>query len=113
MEILKISNFLLFGEIWNEILSKYYKEVILKLNVFNLLFNETDQRPWPVVSTHELHISAHVLSWAPKSTHEYGDMVPWLLMSADEGSEPHGAMLMTALELSRVVIAAWHQTHER
>ena len=34
-------------------------------------------------------------------------------MSADEGSEPHGAMLMTALELSRVVTAAWHQTHER
>ena len=72
------------------------------------------------ISAHDLlsalmssHKRSYVLSWAPKSTHEFGDMVPWPLMSADEGSEPHGAMLMTALELSRGVIAAWHQTHER
>ena len=33
-------------------------------------------------------------------------------MSADERSEPHGAMLMIALELSQVVIALKRQAHE-
>ena len=40
MKILEISNFLLFGDIWNEILSEYYREAISKLNIFYLLFNE-------------------------------------------------------------------------
>ena len=57
-------------------------------------------------------ISAHVCLWAPSSTHEYGAMVPWALMSADERPWPHGAMLMTAFELSWVLIAPWPQDHE-
>ena len=39
----KISNFLLFGEIWTKILAKYYRENILKVNIFCLLFNEAVQ----------------------------------------------------------------------
>ena len=37
MYILKISKFLLFGEIWTEILAKYQKAVIFKLKSFCLI----------------------------------------------------------------------------
>ena len=43
VQISKISNFLLFGEIWTEILAKYYREVILKVNIFWLLINKAVQ----------------------------------------------------------------------
>ena len=39
VQILKISNFLFFGEKWTKILAKYYKEVILKFNIFCFMFN--------------------------------------------------------------------------
>ena len=41
--LLIIPKFLLFGEIWTEILAKYYGEIISKVNIFCLLFNEAVQ----------------------------------------------------------------------
>ena len=56
-------------------------------------------------------VSSLVCSWVPRSTREYGAMVQWALMSADECPWPHGAMLMTALELSWVLIAPGSQAY--
>ena len=53
VQILEISNFLSFGEIWNEILSKYFRDVISKLNIFGLLSNKSVKCSCPVMSTHE------------------------------------------------------------
>ena len=64
---------------WNEILSKYYMEVILKLNIFCLLFDGAVQQSCPVMSIHELPqalMCAHEYPGVPRSTHEYGSMVP-------------------------------------
>ena len=46
------------------------------------------------------------------SIHKYGAMAKWALKSNDECPWPHGTMLMTAFELSWVVIAPWPQAHE-
>ena len=66
------------------------------------------ERSWALIST-------HLCSWALTSTHKYCAMAPWALMSADEFQWPHGAILMTTLELSWVLIvliAPWHQAKE-
>ena len=34
LKLNKISNLLLFGEIWTKILPRYYKKVISKVNIF-------------------------------------------------------------------------------
>ena len=45
---------LLFSEIWNEILAKYYQEVILKVDIFGLLFHKAYQHLEALMSTREL-----------------------------------------------------------
>ena len=57
-------------------------------------------------------ISADVCSGALTSTHEYGAIGQLALMSDNECIWTHRTMLMTALELSRVLIAQWNQAHE-
>ena len=60
-------------------------------------------------------ISTHLCSWALTSTQKYCAMAPWALISADEFQWPHGAILMTTLELSwvlRVLIAPLRQAKE-
>ena len=79
--MLKISNFLLFGEIWTKIFAKYYREILLKVNTF-LLFNEAVQHSWLFLSSHKhslLHgpsswvfmASPIHFSWAIMGTHEH------------------------------------------
>ena len=57
-------------------------------------------------------MSSHEHSCVLMSTHKYSAMAKWVLMSADERLRPHAAMLLTAFELSWVLIAPWPQAHE-
>ena len=52
MQILKISILLLFGQILTEILPKYYKEVISKVNIFHLFLNQELDHSGSLRSTH-------------------------------------------------------------
>ena len=52
-DLIVISLVLLFGEIWAKKLAKYYREIILKVNIFYLLFNKAVQHSWAAMSTHE------------------------------------------------------------
>ena len=101
----------LFGVILTKILSKYCKEVILKVNIFVLLLNQelritqdhsrvpmiTQENPWPLMSTVKYGNKALWVVWAPMCyIHEclsalksaVHAMVPcsWVLMVAYKGS---------------------------
>ena len=122
MYIWKISNFLLFDEIRTKIFVKYYKEVILTVSIFSLLFNEARKHSWALMSPHEcfsVHISARWHSWAFMSMvlwhHQSLGMLmrahdpiaprSWLLLSSYECSLLHGAKLMSVHGCSWVLMA--------
>ena len=86
MKISKISNFLLFGEIWTEIFPKYYREGIGKVNILCLLLNQpleytgalisTKEYSAQLQSTQESLMRTQEYSGALMSTHKYVTMVP-------------------------------------
>ena len=89
-------NFLAFCEIWTEILAKYYKAVILKVNIFKkfwIMHSSTHEQQWARMTTHD-----HFL--ALRSTQEYGSRVPWVILRAHEYSWHHGTMIMSDPEHS-------------
>ena len=66
------------------------------------------------MSSHELlcaPLCTYLRLWLLMSIHKYGAMSPIVLMSANECSWPHGTMLITAHELSWVLIVTWRQAH--
>ena len=92
-----------------EILAKYNRDVISKVHIFCLLFNQTFGHSWALISTNELSwalMSTHEQLWAFWNTHghsgtlkitqEYGSMVPRACLSAHYGSCQSGTMLMRA-----------------
>ena len=86
MKISKISNFLLFGEIWTEIFPKYYREGIGKVNILCLLLNQPLEYTGALISTKEYSgalqsaqeslMRTQEYSGALMNTHKYVAMVP-------------------------------------
>ena len=88
-------------------------EVILKLNIFCLLFDKKVQHSWPVMSAHELPkalvcaheypgalmsmvLWCHECSWVLMSAHSLVAPCSQLLLCSDECSLLHGTKLMSA-----------------
>ena len=90
-----MSKFLSFGEIWMEILAKYNRDVISKVHIFCLLFNQTFGHSWALVSTNEL-------SWALMSN--YGHF--GTLMGTQEHSRSLKSMVLWCQERAWVLIRA-------
>ena len=102
---LKKSNFLLFGELWTDIFAKYYREVILKVNIFRLLLYQPCQHSWALIISCECsltHINNHERSWALMSLVLLRPLCP----------RPPGALPITAVELSWVLIDSWDRAHK-
>ena len=83
----KKSTFLLFGDIWTEILPKYLEAVILILNIFRLLLNQANEHSGSLMSVHEnsgalINIQEHLSAF--KSTYEHswvwGNEWSWMIM---------------------------------
>ena len=69
---------MLSGETWIKMFKKYYREVLLRVKVFHLLLNQ---------ALHSLDHSGAFMSTNENSrdlmsTHKYGAMVSWVIMSA-------------------------------
>ena len=68
-----------------------------------------------LMNSHELLgalMCTYLRLWPHMSIHKYSAMSPIVPMSANECSWPHGTMLITAHELSWVLIVTWNQAHE-
>ena len=114
MQISKISIFVLFGKIWTEILQKYCRVFILKINIFQKLFNQVLKHSFALMKVYELSwvlMSIHEHSKALRSTQKHSGVWWNGPMSSHKCSLHHDIMLMSANECSRYQSAILMSVH--